>query len=71
MLAQKVNYLFNQLDGNADFSPTTQQTAVQEQLKQGGEKAAQDFQQLAAKDLAAFNAMLREHGINNIYLRTP
>lgn len=71
MLAQKVNYLFNQLDGNADFSPTTQQTAVQEQLKQGGEKAAQDFQQLAAKDLAAFNAILREHGISNIYLRTP
>jgi hypothetical protein len=71
MLAQKVNYLFNQLDGNADFSPTTQQAAVQEQLKQGGEKAAQDFQQLAAKDLAAFNAMLREHGISNIYLRTP
>jgi hypothetical protein len=71
MLLQKVNYLFNQLDGSADFPPTTQQTAVQEELKQRGDKAAQDFQQLVGKDLVAFNAMLREHNISNIYLKTP
>jgi hypothetical protein len=71
MLLQKVNYLFNQLDGSADFPPTTQQTAVQEELKQRGDKAAQDFQQLVGKDLASFNAMLREHNISNIYLKTP
>jgi photosystem II stability/assembly factor-like uncharacterized protein len=71
MLLQKVDYLFNQLDNNADFSPTTQQMAVQEELKQMGDKAAADFQQLAAKDLAAFNALLREHNISNIYLKTP
>jgi hypothetical protein len=71
MLLQKVNYLFRQLDASADFPPTTQQTAVQEELKQRGDKAAQDFQQLAGKDLAAFNAMLREHNISNIYLKTP
>jgi hypothetical protein len=71
MLLQKVDYLFNQLDSSADFPPTTQQTAVQEELKQGGEKAAADFQQLVRKDLAAFNALLREHNISNIYLRTP
>jgi photosystem II stability/assembly factor-like uncharacterized protein len=71
MLLQKVYYLFKQLDGNADFPPTTQQTAVQEELKHRGDKAAQDFQQLVGTDLTAFNAMLREHNISNIYLKTP
>jgi hypothetical protein len=71
MLLQKVNYLFNQLDGSADFPPTTQQTAVQEELKQRGDKAAADFQQLVGTELAGFNAMLREHNIGNIYLKTP
>ena len=71
MLLQKVFYLFNQLDADADFPPTTQQSAVQAELKQRGDKAAQDFQQLVATDLAAFNAMLREHNISNIYLKTP
>jgi hypothetical protein len=71
MLLQKVSYLFSQLDGDADFPPTTQQTAVQEELKQRGDKASQDFQQLVGKDLAAFNAMLREHNISNIFLKTP
>jgi hypothetical protein len=71
MLLQKVHYLFNQLDNDADFPPTTQQTAVQEELKQRGDKASQDFQQLVGKDLAAFNVMLREHNISNIFLKTP
>jgi len=71
MLLQKVNYLFSQLDANADFPPTTQQTAVQEELKQQGDTAAHDFQQLLGKDLAAFNAMLREHNINYVSVETP
>jgi len=68
MLLQKVTYLFEQLDGMADFSPTTQQAAVQEMLKQKGDKARQEFQQLVEKDLAAFNATLREKGVPNIVL---
>jgi len=71
MLLQKLYYLFNQLESSADFPPTTQQTAVQEELKQRGDKAAVEFQQLLGTDLAAFNAMLREHDIGNIYLKTP
>ncbi|MBI3405297.1 MAG: hypothetical protein HY046_07535 [Acidobacteria bacterium] len=71
MLLQKIDYLFNQLESSADFPPTTQQTAVQEELKQRGDKAAQEFQQLAKKDLACFNAMLRERNFGNIYLKTP
>jgi photosystem II stability/assembly factor-like uncharacterized protein len=70
-LLQKISYLFGQIDASADFPPTKQQTAVQEELKQRGDKAAQDFQELVGKDLAAFNAMLREHNIGNIYLKTP
>jgi hypothetical protein len=70
MLLQKVAYLFSQLDGSADFPPTTQQSAVREELKQRGDKAAQDFQQLVAKDLAGFNAMLRERSIPNILVKT-
>jgi len=71
MLVQKVDYLFHQLDASADFPPTTQQTAVQEELKQRGRQGARDFQQLVGKELAAFNGMLREHNIGNIYLKTP
>ena len=74
MLVQKVDYLFQQLDASADFAPTTQQIAVQEELKQRGDKAAQDFQQLAAKDLPAFNGLLRQKNVpnlGNIYLKTP
>jgi hypothetical protein len=71
MLLQKVLYLFSQLDASADFPPTTQQTAVQEELKQRGDKATEDFQQFVAKDLAAFNAMLRERNVSNIYLKAP
>src|SRR5258708_4868677 len=71
MLLQKVNYLSNQLDSSADFPPTTQQTAVQEELKQRGDKPAHDLQELMGKDLATFNAMLRERNIGNIYLKTP
>jgi hypothetical protein len=71
MLLQKVLYLFSQLDASADFPPTTQQSAVQEELQQRGDTVAQDFQQLVGKDLATFNAMLREHNISNIYLKMP
>jgi hypothetical protein len=71
MLLQKIDYLFNQVDGTADFPPTTQQSAVGELVKQQGDKARQDFQQLVDKDLAAFNAMLRERNIPNISVPSP
>jgi hypothetical protein len=71
MLLHKVAYLSNQLDGTADFSPTTQQVAVQQMLKEQGDKAQQEFQHLVATDVAAFNAMLREKGIANIITKAP
>ena len=71
MLLQKVLYLLSQLDASADFPPTTQQIAVQDELRQRGDKTAQNFQQFVGKDLAAFNTMLREHNISNIHLKAP
>jgi photosystem II stability/assembly factor-like uncharacterized protein len=67
-LLQKVDYLFNQMESSADFPPTMQQAAVQQLLKQEGDTAQQELQQLVAKDLAAFNALLRERNIPNIIL---
>jgi photosystem II stability/assembly factor-like uncharacterized protein len=71
MLLQKVQYLFDQLGRSADFPPTTQQIAVQEELNQRGNKAVADFQRLQAEDLAAFNAVLREKNIGSVYLKKP
>jgi photosystem II stability/assembly factor-like uncharacterized protein len=69
MLIQKIDYLASEV-GSSDFPPTTQQAAVADELKQQGERFAQEYQQLAAKDLAAFNAMLRERNISNIIVKT-
>jgi photosystem II stability/assembly factor-like uncharacterized protein len=70
MLAQKIDYLASEV-GSSDFPPTTQQVAVKEELQQQGDKFAQEFQQLLSKDIAAFNAMLRERNISNIIVKTP
>ena len=70
MLLQKINYLASAV-GSSDFPPTTQQVAVKEELNRQGEQYAQEFQQLLAKDIAAFNAMLRERNVANIIVKTP
>jgi len=71
MLLHKIAYLSNQLDGTADFAPTTQQEAVGALLKEEGEKAQQEVEKLVGTDVAAFNAMLREKGIANIITKAP
>ena len=71
MLLQKISYLAAEVGGSSDFPPTTQQVAVQELLKQQGDNDKQEFQQLVEKDVAAFNAMLREKNIPNIIIKTP
>ena len=70
MLLQKISYLAGEV-GSSDFPPTTQQVAVQEELKQQGEKFGQEFQQVVTKDVAAFSAMLRERNIPNIIVKSP
>jgi hypothetical protein len=71
MLLQKVSYLADQVGSSADFAPTTQQTGVQQELKQQGDEWQQEIQQILTKDVAAFNAMLREKNISNIIVKAP
>jgi uncharacterized membrane protein YgcG len=71
MVMQKVSYLADQVASSSDFPPTTQQTAVQQELKQQGAESQQELQQLVAKDVAEFNAMLREKNIPNIIAKAP
>jgi len=70
MLIQKIGYLAEETASSADFPPTTQQVAVRDQLKQQGDQFQQDYQQLLAKDVTAFDAMLREKNIPNIIIKT-
>jgi photosystem II stability/assembly factor-like uncharacterized protein len=71
MLLQKISYLAAEVASSSDFPPTTQQIALQELLKQQGDKYQQEFQQLVAKDVTALNTMLREKDIPNIIIKTP
>ena len=69
-LAGKISYLADETE-SSDFPPTTQQVAVGEELKKQADQFQQEYQQLIAKDVAAFNAMLREKNIPNIMVKTP
>jgi hypothetical protein len=70
MLTSKVTYLANETE-SSDYAPTTQQVAVGEELKKQGDQFQQEYQQVVAKDVTAFNAMLREKNIPNIIVKTP
>ncbi|MGC2816836.1 MAG: hypothetical protein WA207_15650 [Candidatus Acidiferrum sp.] len=71
MLMQKVSYLAEELESSADFAPTTQQSDVQKELKQQGDESKLEMEEVVAKDVTAFNNMLREKGIPNIVAKTP
>jgi len=71
ILLQKISYLAAEVSGSSDFPPTTQQGAVQEELKKQGDASQQEMQQLLATDVAAFNTMLRERNIPNIIVKAP
>ena len=70
MLAAKIGYLANET-ASSDFPPTTQHVAVGEELKKQGNQFQQEYQQILAKDVAPFNAMLREKNIPNIIVNAP
>jgi hypothetical protein len=71
MLLQKISYLAAEVSGSSDFPPTTQQAAVQAELKQQGDLSQQEIQQLVVTDVAAFNAMLRQRNIPNVIVKAP
>jgi hypothetical protein len=70
MLASKIGYLADETAAS-DFPPTTQQVAVGDELKKQGDQFQQDYQQVLAKDVTPFNAMLREKNIPNIIVKMP
>ena len=71
MVLQKIGYLAAEVGSSADFPPTKQQLEVAQELKQRGAQSRQEIQQLLEKDLAGFNAMLREKNIANIVVKAP
>jgi HPt (histidine-containing phosphotransfer) domain-containing protein len=70
MLAGKIGYLSNEV-ASSDFAPTTQQVAVGKELQDRGEQFQQEYQQILAKDVTPFNAMLREKSIPNVIVTMP
>jgi photosystem II stability/assembly factor-like uncharacterized protein len=70
MLAGKIGHLTDQA-GSSDFPPTTQQVAVGKELKDQSDQFQQEFQQILTKDVAPFNAMLRDKNIPNIIVKMP
>jgi len=70
MLMEKIDYLAGEV-GDSDFPPTTQQVEVNQLLKQQSAHATEELRTLVSKDVAAFNAMLREKNVPNIILKAP
>ena len=59
------------LAASADFPPTTQQIAVQQELKQQGNDSVREMEEVVAKDVGTFNTMLRDKNIGNIVVKAP
>ncbi len=67
-LSEKYGYLANNVS-SSDFAPTTQASALHEELKKQVGQSQEEILQLVVKDVAAFNAMLRQQNIPNILTR--
>src|SRR5262249_45515917 len=69
-LLTKINYLASGLAGS-DFGPTNQQREVQTLLHGQLTNLRQKLDGVLNTDLAAFNKLLRDKGVDNISSRTP
>ena len=67
-LVEKITHLASGVS-SSDFPPTTQQATVQRQLGEQAGSYKNQLDELVAKDVAAFNALLREKGLQNIIVR--
>ncbi|HEU5450391.1 MAG TPA: hypothetical protein VFU76_00310 [Terriglobales bacterium] len=68
MLADKINYLADQLT-NADFPPTTQQQAVADELTKQEQAFENDLDLFNSKDVVAFNGLLRERNASYLIVQ--
>ncbi len=64
-LAEKLVYLANEVD-SSDSQPTTQQTAVHDELKETAATYRQRLKLLLEQDVTAFNALLRQRNVPNV-----
>jgi hypothetical protein len=64
-LAEKLVYLANEVE-SSDFQPTTQQTAVHDELKEAGATYRQRLKLVLEQDVTAFNALLRQRNVPNV-----
>ncbi|HYL77378.1 MAG TPA: sialidase [Bryobacteraceae bacterium] len=64
-LAEKIGYLANEVE-SSDFQPTTQQVAVHDELKEQAATYQQRLKLLLEKEVAGFNALLRQRNVPNV-----
>jgi photosystem II stability/assembly factor-like uncharacterized protein len=66
-LLQKLSHLASGLQ-DSDFSPTTQEIAVNQQFTDEVRRLRGQLTELATRDVSAFNALLKQHGLQAISL---
>ena len=64
-LIEKIAYLANEVE-SSDYRPTTQQVAVHDELKEQGATQLQHLKLLLEKEIANFNALLRQRNVPNV-----
>jgi len=64
-LISKLGYLASGVE-SSDYQPTTQQVAVHDELKEQAATQHQHLKLLLEKELADFNALLRQHNVPNV-----
>ncbi|MEO8448715.1 MAG: sialidase [Gemmatimonadota bacterium] len=69
-LAEKLVYLANDVNNN-DNAPTEAQIGVAAMLRERARAAKADFDRVMNSDVAAFNAMLRDRGLQGILGKPP
>jgi len=69
-LGGQLSYLAGGI-GSSDFAPTTQQRGVNEILVKQMRATRAALEQLMARDLSAFNALLRSRGLKTIDVTLP
>jgi hypothetical protein len=69
-LLSKINYLANGVAGS-DFAPTNQQREVQALLNQQVTALRKRLDAMLSSDLATFNKLLRDRGIQNVSGHAP
>ena len=64
-LIDKIGYLADQVE-TSDYQPTTQQVAVHDELKEKAATYRQRLRLVLGKEVADFNAMLRQRNVPNV-----